>query len=244
MSQVLSALQCRAFALPKKGNSAREYEDASRANCERGRFAIADGVSESAFAGEWAALLCDSFVAGRVAPAKLEDWREEQQQAWLAQVKTGGLPWYLEEKLREGAFATFVGLSFAAPTDGKPRAWHAFAVGDSCLFHIHDGKLQQAFPVGRAEEFGTRPRLLGSRQVATAVPATVSGTLRQGDLLLLMTDALAEWFLREHEADRSPWNDLVKLRTADFAAWVDVRRAERHLKNDDVTLLVIELGAP
>ena len=63
MSEASFQLRCRSFALPKKGNSSSECEDALSFNCERGRFAVADGVSESAFAGEWASLLCASFVA-------------------------------------------------------------------------------------------------------------------------------------------------------------------------------------
>jgi serine/threonine protein phosphatase PrpC len=243
MSQALSDLQCRVFALPKKGNSRKEYEDASRINCEPGRFAVADGVSESVFSGEWASLLCESFVAGRVAPANFEEWRSEQQQHWLALVKRGNLPWYLEEKLREGAFATFLGLSFAAASAALERPWHALAVGDSCLFHVRKGLLKRAFPVNRAGDFGTRPRLIGSRQLTNAVPATIAGTLRQGDVLLLMTDALAEWFLREHEAGHAPWSELVCLRANDFALWVDALRLARELKNDDVTLLIVELDA-
>ena len=57
-----------------------------------------------------------------------------------------------------------------------------------------------------------------------------------------MTDALAEWFLMEHEAGRSPWRELFALTADGFPEWVTGRRADRRLKNDDVTLMVIEVG--
>src|SRR6266404_6244133 len=51
------ALSWHAFAVPKRGNSTEEYEDAFAANPNAGRFAIADGASESSFASLWAKLL-------------------------------------------------------------------------------------------------------------------------------------------------------------------------------------------
>jgi serine/threonine protein phosphatase PrpC len=243
MSQGPMPLRCRAFALPKLGNSREECEDASSFDCARGRFAVADGASETAFAGEWAALLCESYVAGDREAADLQDWRDELRQRWLTAVNRDGLPWYLEQKLQEGAFATFLGLCFQE-TSGLSRSWRALAIGDSCLFHARGNELQHSFPLTKAGEFGTRPHLIGSRQRAEAVAAVAAGTLENGDLLLLMTDALAEWFLRDHEAGGKPWLELARLRTDEFEHWVNGLREARKIKNDDVTLLVIDLEAP
>jgi len=41
----------RALGLPKRGHSAEEYEDAFAGDPKVGRFAVADGASESSFAG-------------------------------------------------------------------------------------------------------------------------------------------------------------------------------------------------
>jgi serine/threonine protein phosphatase PrpC len=239
-----TALRCRAFELPKQGNSRSEYEDASAVNCADGRFAVADGASESVFAGEWAALLCKSFVAETLDPANIGAWRGALQQRWLAAIDQQALPWYLEEKFKEGAYATFLGLAFAPADGGAARPWEAVAIGDSCLFHVRKDALLTAFPLERADEFGTYPNLIGSRQRANVAASIASGGLERGDLLLLMTDALSEWFLHEYETGATPWSELVRLREADFAQWVDALRESNWIKNDDVTLLVVEIDAP
>jgi hypothetical protein len=62
---------------------------------------------------------------------------------------------------------------------------------------------------------------------------------RAGDVLLLMTDALAHWFLTEAEAGRRPWETLAARTDEDFAPWLDGLRQARQLRNDDVTLVSI-----
>ena len=78
-------------------------------------------------------------------------------------------------------------------------------------------------------------------------PGYASGSLLPGDCLFLMTDALAQWFLYAHEQGRRPWEAVAPLldpsRPEDaFAAWVGGLRAGGGLRDDDVTLLGIEVG--
>jgi hypothetical protein len=77
--------------------------------------------------------------------------------------------------------------------------------------------------------------------IASAVRET-EGLARPGDLILLMTDALAAWFLAEAELRRRPWALLERLDTQeDFETFVDLMRAGRAMRNDDVTLLKVEV---
>jgi hypothetical protein len=231
------ALHPRAFAVPKDGHAADECEDAFACNNPAGRFAIADGASESIYAGEWARLLCEAFVADSSAGDGIGPWLGSAQKRWRDHVRDRPAPWHVAEKLEDGAFATFLGVV----VDPAGR-WRAVATGDSCLFLVRDDGLRRAFPVEAAAAFGTRPALIGSRQRGRVRAAGVGGTLQAGDRFMLMTDALAEWFLAEHEAGRAPWRELAERTADDFAGWVVGRRAEGRLKNDDVTLLVIEVG--
>ena len=59
------------FGLPKRGHSAEEYEDAFAADPRTGRFAVADGASESSFAALWAQLLVNGFVYADRPPSPL-----------------------------------------------------------------------------------------------------------------------------------------------------------------------------
>jgi hypothetical protein len=140
------------------------------------------------------------------------------------------------EKLEDGAYSTFLGL-LIEPAEGR---WQAVATGDTCLFLVRGDALRKAFPVQRAEAFGTRPELIGSLYKGRVRAAATKGKLEPGDRLLLMTDALAEWFLTEHEAGHAPWQELDELTPDTFTGWVDERRTDRRLKNDDVTLLLID----
>ena len=64
--------------------------------------------------------------------------------------------------------------------------------------------------------------------------------MNRATAFLLMTDALAAWFLTQWEAKQTPWNDLPD-NDADFGPWLKTQRDSGALKNDDVTLLDVIL---
>jgi hypothetical protein len=122
------------------------------------------------------------------------------------------------------------------PAHGRWRAW---AVGDSCVFHVRRNRLLQAFPRIHSGEFDNAPRLVGSRRCPPHRERAL-GSWRAGDRLLLMTDALAQWFLRRVEAGRRPWRAVERLEgDADFVHWIEKLRDSGALRNDDVTLLAV-----
>jgi hypothetical protein len=244
MSQGGPVLLCCALAVPKQGHSAEEYEDAVAADVEGGRFAIADGAADSSFAALWAQLLVTEFVA---APAEglvcWPEWLGPLQRTWAERVGVQPLPWYAEAKLEQGAFATFLGVVV------RGGLWRALAVGDSCLFHVRAGQLEQAFPLTRSADFDNTPWLVGSRvpggEAIELRSQRAEGIWRPGDRLWLMTDALGQWFLEETERQNRPWGELEALVGSGvpqqaFADWVSALREARRLRNDDVTLLLVE----
>ena len=233
------------FRLAKAGQAAEECEDAADLDLERGRFAIADGSSESAFAALWAGLLVRAFVAAPASADRWASWLAPVQQRWAAEVSVKPLSWYTEKKVEQGDFAAFLGLSLerSAAWPGE-LCWRACAVGDSCLFQVRQGRLR-AFPLTRSDQFGNSPGLVGSRGLPGALPER-QGCCCEGDQMWLMTDALAQWFLRQTEAGREPWEDIGHRRTgpaadADFRTWVEDLRDRDGLRNDDVTLILIDL---
>jgi hypothetical protein len=130
--------------------------------------------------------------------------------------------------------------------------WRAVAVGDSCLFHTRGSRLLASFPVEHAADFGNMPRLLGSR---SSRPDKLSegwdrahGRWKPRDRFLLMTDALAQWFLRQTETGKHPLEAITRLLAEAephkaFPGWVEERRDRQGLRNDDVTLLVVDVPA-
>jgi len=238
-----------AYWLPRRGNSPEEYEDAFDADEGAGRYALADGATESSFARLWGGMLVQDFVRDDRDPADWAASLPRLQRRFDDDVRARTLPWYGEAQREQGAFATLLGVVVTASAETAPR-WQAVAVGDCCLFHTRRAELLRAFPLERAGQFSNVPDLVGSR--ASPDPSrenrgvqTQGGAL-SGDRLWMMTDALAHWCLLEREAGRNPWQELQQFlaprETEDsFASWIEELGDTRELTNDDVTLLTIDL---
>lgn len=224
--------------LPKAGSSEAEYEDAfarSADGVRPFRAAVADGATESAFAGVWARVLAEGAVVEdgadeKTLGAQLPAWQAQ----WAATIESRAeaLPWYAAAKAEEGAFAALLGLSLEE--DGH---WQAAAVGDCCLFHLRGADVLTAWPVETPEAFGNRPALLPSRTGHAVPPVeTRTGRFATGDTFLLATDALAAWTMRAGPDEARAAAEDAEA----FAGTVERAREDGTLRNDDVTLLVLE----
>lgn len=208
------------------------------------RFAVADGATETSFAGLWARQLVAAFGRGCFDGNDwLADLRREQS-AWYAEVLQKPLPWYAEEKVHAGAYAALLGLELAAN-----GSWRSLAVGDCCLFHWREEGLVTAFPAQEASFFTSRPYLLSSSAAHNGgleeQVLRSEGQWLPGDRFALLSDALAQWALRELEAGSTPWPALAQLQAGDrrhFTRWVEGLRSSAALRNDDVTALLIALA--
>jgi hypothetical protein len=228
-------LTWHAFGRPKHGHSPEEYEDAFAGDPESGRFAVADGASESAFAGSWARILVKAYVK---VPGSWSNWLPAARKRWRTKVDGQNLSWYAETKFQEGAQATLLSVAF---TDA---GWHAQAIGDSCLFHVRNNDLVRSFPISRSADFTNQPALLCSRPRGTtklkSKRPNIKGDWQPHDSLFLMTDALAQWFLRKVEDGKKPWQELREIGSnEDFGRWVDKQRQTGLMRNDDVTVVWI-----
>ncbi|HEX3148555.1 MAG TPA: hypothetical protein VHR66_10755 [Gemmataceae bacterium] len=229
-----SPLHWRSFLVPKDGHTPEECEDAVAGDVDLGRFAVADGASESFAAGEWARLLVDAFVF--TGPVK--NWLTRPREDWSKAVTGQAVSWYAEEKFTLGGHATFLGLTTRMTDDAIE--WGAVAVGDACLFHLVAGACLSSFPLGRPADFNTSPALVGSKG-GTPAWKTARGFLRPGEALLLTTDALAQCLLTTAEDRAFAGPGLLCLdEDDDFALWVAAQRMGGKLKNDDVALGMLE----
>lgn len=244
------------FWVQKRGNQAQEYEDAAFPVDRRDyaqhnvRLAVADGATECLFARRWAEQLVHAVGEGVLSlhgffngiTRLRADWQQ-----WIIRKKT--LPWYAEEKARQGAFAALLALELT--TEGSDGAmdgcWNAAAVGDSCLFHIRGENVLVRFPLTTPEAFDNRPILLGSVGTENSClnELTSSGLWKKGDAFFLMTDALACWFIKHLDAGGSPLEvqgDFAFPNDPDpFRAWVESLRDKGSIRNDDCTLIRVHL---
>ena len=243
------------FWATKRGNSVEEYEDAfapSSGGLVEGtylRFVVADGATEAAFSRLWARLLVEGYRKGWIDRRDRETHQGLQRlgRIWRRRVARKPLPWYGEEKRRLGAFAALLGLELSASDVSGCGTWRSYSVGDCCLFHLRGDRVLGSFPIEDPDDFGSRPVLLSSNAdrngAALASAAVAWGDWLAGDVFFLMSDALACWFLTEERDGESPWQAARELGTddaeRDFPEWISHLRAQRGLRNDDVTLLRI-----
>jgi hypothetical protein len=255
------------FAVPKAGSTAAEYEDATDFRPAGGddvelsgpwlAAAVADGASEALLAGHWARHLTTSFTAAPAGQnlavtilAAAAGW-DEVEAGYRRSREDAGEPieWYEEDGLARGAYATIVGAHLLDGPTGRQGPLLISALGDACLFQIRDDALVTAFPIDDPGRFDTRPGLAPSRPLDPAKigehVVAVEAQWRQGDQLLLASDALAQWFLAQARAGGRPWHTLGDLGTdaepGGFPRLVEGCRANGSLKNDDTTLLRIDL---
>jgi hypothetical protein len=250
------------FKLTKDGNPPDEYEDASCFDPGKRLVAIADGATESSFAREWAQILTCAFVEDPGAlPAKstgkkareatanwLKQWLQPLQKKWAQSINGTALPYFARANFRQGAYSTFLGLRFEDPpmAGGKYLRWQAVAIGDSMLFKLHGNRMGVSFPLGSSKDFVYAPalicsRLFGNENIWEKIQLK-SGTCRSGDVFILSTDALAKWLFSRQEAGSNPWSILRNLNNAeDFNRLVEKARAANELRNDDTTLILINV---
>lgn len=241
----MTFLKYDAYKMQKAGNSPEEYEDGysiKEINEEEVRFAIADGATESSFSGIWASLLCEGYTES-IPISRLKE-------SWLQKVDALELPWYAREKAEQGAWAAYLGASFFS---GKSNRLEIQAYGDCNIFQIREGNLLKAFPLTRSSEFGSTPALLSSldqKHDCADEFQNIDYHWLQGDKFLLMTDALAAWFLNEIESKSDGLNRILAVdKQEEFEKLVNEEREKREpekgprLKNDDVTLIKVELNS-
>lgn len=239
-------------SLPKRGNTPEEYEDAYwplqpvNESAEEFRFAVADGATETSFSGTWAGLLVEAYCAGRFSEADRATTLIALQAKWLEQVGGTPLPWYAEEKLQSGAFSSLLGLTIrnASSVDNAADVtWDAMAVGDSCLFQVRNDELIATFPLNHSDDFNSRPVLLSSNAINNGEIADHvlfrEGSVEAGDVLYLMTDALACWFLKAFEQGQKPWK-IKRSSPEKFERWISKLRKDKLIRNDDVTMIRVE----
>lgn len=246
------------FWLPKAGNMEEEYEDAfwpvvSADGVPLHGFccAIADGATETSFAGDWAQLLTRRWCDDKGDLPQFRESLPALREEWVRRVEAVPMAWYAEEKARAGAFSSLLGIAFSDSEleKGNSAGWQAVAVGDSCLFQLSGDRLI-CFPLKHSEDFNSRPYLLSTVSLDAEELndefLSQEGTCIPGDVFYLMTDALACWFLRRHEEGQA--DSLFAIDGPEvFKRIVDGQRAKLdaegrpYLRNDDVTLLRLEI---
>jgi hypothetical protein len=263
-------LHVSVFWTPKRGGTAREYEDAfwvgpdgageGDMKLDALTVAISDGASESLLAGRWAKRLVRSFGTMPHATASATGFLTAYRKAALGwdtevvsylaerEARDSPIQWYEEPGLAKGAHATITAVQFCGGRPNERAHWAAAGLGDSCFFQVRDEAILVSFPIADASQFSYQPSLLSSREAEADVVrdhiSLQTGEWMTGDTFYLATDALAAWFLRTAVAGGRPWDPLRDLDTVDaegdFPSWVEMMRRRQEMHDDDTTLIRID----
>lgn len=255
-------IDASAFSMSKIGNSDEDYADAYyiprphnnnhfSGSGEKFLFAIADGATEAAFPGIWAKLLVNSYGNGYLRWDNFEDNIPNLQLIWEKVVNKMDLPWYGKEKVKQGSASTFLGIKFTEnKIDCKDYGiYEIISIGDSCTFQVRNDSLIKYYPVKASNLFNSNPNLvytLPSLNMGLGDLIEMRTRIwHRGDTFYLMTDSLSHWFLKEVEEGNTPWITLNSIdresSRLDFSEFVSNLIGINHMRNDDATLIRIEI---
>ena len=233
-----------AVTVPKDIERRALNEDAWAVDESVTRAAMSDGASESFDSRAWATLLVNAYIAD---PAFSQAWLEDVLKAYLATVDYDALSWSKQAAFDRGSFATLIAIEVAPNNDVE-----VLALGDSVAFHLRGKELLASFPYTTPEEFDARPQLLSTVAASNAFITEPGFFIRNtsrtwqvqaGDILLLATDAVSQWALRERLPDQDALSFLCLVASLeDFESEVLALRRQSRIRVDDSTLirLVVE----
>ncbi len=264
----------RIFTLAKDPEHPEQNQDAFAVDPRRGIATLADGVASGIFSRSWATILTESMLADTPDPADKDAWRQwlaQRRAAWSARIDVNRLAWFQKAKLKDGTFSTLLAVRLlpvegaspaesaspvesVSPADGispdQPPAWNirGYAVGDTCLFYLREGKTVRTFPIETAAEFDADPLVIGSVNLSRDELVgfrNFEECGRLGDLLVLCTDAVAAWALRRSESGQPPaWENYWDMPEETWQAEVMSLREQREMRYDDATLLLLRICDP
>ena len=232
----------REFHSPKLGSRETDYEDASAYDLELGRFAVADGASDSIFSGLWARSLCETFVNSNLKTDNEESFIHNlvriSRDKWYREIKWDELKLFVKNKAINGSFSTFIGVE-AIHKDSFDRL-KITSVGDSCFLYV-DGDRLFSFPLTKPSEFNISPTLIWSgygapftsefrwkspvyKSLSTGIP---------GDEFVLATDAMSKWIMEFYPES---WK---VIHGEDLRGFFEEEVRKKQIRNDDLTLISV-----
>jgi hypothetical protein len=234
------------YLAQKLGSDRNECEDALAFNVERMTFAVVDGATEAFGARYWSRLLAKSWIRKPSLQTShfltmVNGLAVRAHENWSQKV----MPWYAEEKLRSGSYAAFIGLQFEIAENRM--SWSAVAIGDCCLLQLRDGELLRSVPLSHSEQFSFRPVLLPTIQPATVAEhvSEFNGEVASQDVFLLLSDAIACWFLQAEKGDKATAAEFVRILASGeneaLDILVDELRSKAVMRNDDIAAIHIKV---
>ena len=225
-------------------------QDAMALAPEHGRYALADGVSNSTKPEAFVRALVRLWTKEPFEDwESAKDWHKEAENAWENENKAE-----LKE-LRENqngpygysAGAAFIGAEVFAVEGSHNKIVRIVSMGDSCAFVV-DGRLgyKDSFPAKDSNSFGSE--VDGGLRTGGGLHeeyTEVELELKPGQKVLLMSDALSKWTFEEIELGNNPFPALVKaVESGRISKFIADLRDKNELDRDDSSAIMFEIPTP
>lgn len=228
-----------AASVPKDTERPDLNEDAFQCSLDGNVFALSDGASESYDSKSWAKMLVNQFIENQQFNYQ---WVLDSQAQYESSVDFQALSWSKQLAFDRGSFATLLAL-----TSSEGDICSIFSIGDCLAVLIRGNKCIDSFPFKSPEQFDARPELLSTISNLNAFTQDgifelsehlTNWKIENGDVILMMTDAVGQWFLRETELENNSIKNLLALCDENvFQDLICSLRNERRIKLDDSTVL-------
>ncbi len=243
----INNIQVKAFVGHSRGIRYADGADRIGVDVQHGRFVVADGVSQSHLPNVWADILAHDFIKsedkatlwGERLEQRLPDlaakWRAESDQR-LARAKDK------EKRLMDRTWRNFgrAASTVAGVSFNDDGSLEYYQLGDSCIFMIDvDGNLK---PFARLEEFGNTPDYVDTAGALKGKVYAGTDYMLGAAFMVLMTDALSDWFVKAQQQDTATIHTLWQLENHNqFWEWVEASRDDGSLKDDDVAMVLVKM---
>ena len=205
-------------------------------------YAISDGATQGYKSEIWSEKLVKSFVdkPNFEVNSLLQDFKnyaESFQKIPNTENSNPALRALEERKRIQGGFATFMGVKI----EGGELEY--ISSGDVCGF-VKSNDILQGFPFSKVEELDQDKGFLGTQKVINGENKAEQFrqgkiSLKKGDRVILMTDAIARLTLR----DKSILDRILSFRNyEDFFQFITKEWENKRLEEDDITIGIIEVS--
>jgi hypothetical protein len=204
--------------------------------------ALCDGASESFDSKTWARLLVDNFFKN---PTMEPGWLDDAIACYKAQFDYRKMSWSQQAAFDRGSFSTLLGIRHST----SDNLIEIVGIGDTIVLLLKENQIIDSFPHMSAADFRKRPELLAtnaeyntffSSEKSISLHKKINIDDEKPQHLLLMTDALAEWTLRNEQQGNSSLKKLLQIRNdLELEELIMSERSKRNIRIDDATLINI-----
>lgn len=242
-------MYAKSFLTGKRGEGRNGIEDSVALDVFGGRFAVSDGVSKSFLPQVWSSILTQSWIAidkiDDFPPKDLcSQFRQERDRIMDLLDEDSRMDMEDLENIYHTASATFCGVELR----GNLLRW--MLLGDSCLFLLPEGEYPRcisSYPMPTDEKGHITP-YFDNTPYQMLADGRVYGKWTQGEMqiekgvVLLMSDAMSEWFIKAHNEEREPLRQLMSLTDEDsFEQWVQEQYNLGFISSDDESVIIVQL---